>query len=194
MTEFSQACDDEIRGRLTAVLIMVEDLLPTSTTELVVELLDANELGLALEELVEGLAERRARVLPSVIEDLDDLARRMQMDLDVTGQVVPALDDATRSAMDRYLGEVHALLIDAEQYVSSAQIAEAWHLVDHGEAAEGVSALGWVIAEDRVPVDPAVVAGIRRLSEGLVDPRTCRPTWTDGHHGLGRVHGERPSD
>ena len=170
MTEFSQAYYDEIRGRLIAVLIMVEDLLPPSTTELVVELLDANELGLALEEMVEVLAERRTRVSPSVIADLDGLARHMQMDLDVTGQVVPALDDATRSAMDRYLGEVHALLIDAEQYVSSAQIAEAWHLVDHGEAAEGVCALGWVISEDRVPVDPAVVAGIRRLSEGLVDP------------------------
>ena len=73
------------------------------------------------------------------------------------------------SALEDYQGRVEGLLIEAEDYLSSSQIREPWNLVKHGEPAEGLAMLAWVISEGRIPVDRHIIEGIRSMTEGLVE-------------------------
>lgn len=92
--------DDDLRGRLMAVLIQVEGELSARTRDFVTEELDHNELGLALDAMVEELAERRSPVDRAVVADLQELARRMEMAVDVVRMLPPVgeVDAATRPA------------------------------------------------------------------------------------------------
>ena len=83
MVAYSQSYYDEIRGKLHAVLFVVADQLPRMTVDFVAEELDANEIGLALETIVEGLAATSAPVPRHIVDDLAELADRMQMDYGV---------------------------------------------------------------------------------------------------------------
>lgn len=79
------------------------------------------------------------------------------------------------SKLDEYLGKVQGLLISAEASFSVDQLAEPWHLVQHGEPAEGLTSLAWVIRNDSVKVDAHIIDGIRELTEGMVDPDELPP-------------------
>jgi hypothetical protein len=80
---FSREYYQEIEDGLRAVLAGVADLLPVDTVAFVDDMLDHNELGIALEVMVEALVESRAAVRKDLVGDLSDLARTMQLDLDV---------------------------------------------------------------------------------------------------------------
>ncbi len=58
---YSAASYQELRDRIEAVLISTTQSLRADTVTFVVELLEANELGVALETIVEELAEAEAR-------------------------------------------------------------------------------------------------------------------------------------
>lgn len=83
MSQTSQSYYDEIRGRIMAVFIDVADLLPSSTRDFVTEELDANELGVALQAIVEVLAEVGGVVTEGSVAEMEALAKTMGMELDV---------------------------------------------------------------------------------------------------------------
>jgi hypothetical protein len=89
---FSHEYYQEIEDRLRAVLAGVADLLPVTTAAFVGDLLDHNELGLALEVMVDVLVESRATVRKDLVADLSDLARTMEMDLDVVAALTRSPD------------------------------------------------------------------------------------------------------
>ncbi len=76
----SDAAHDDIRGRVQGMLITVADQLPAVTVGLVDELLDANELGVAVEMLSEMLVESNARLSPDDIATFNSLVDYMKLD------------------------------------------------------------------------------------------------------------------
>jgi hypothetical protein len=72
------------------------------------------------------------------------------------------------SALDDYRGRVQATLWSAAGWVSKEGIEEAQHLVDHGEPAEGMRTLAWIIVDERTMVPVELIGAIRALSEELV--------------------------
>lgn len=84
------------------------------------------------------------------------------------------------SSLDDYLGRVRATLWLAADYVSAPGLAEAQQLVDHGEPAEGMCVLAWVIVSEDVRVPASLIRDIRSLSEELV-PVEQMPAALDDH-------------
>ena len=82
--------------------------------------------------------------------------------------------DEQRAAMDAYLGRVQALVIE-QDWLSPEEFGEVWHLIDHGEPAEGLHTMAWIIAQRHQRVPARVIADIRRYTEGLVDPADLPP-------------------
>jgi hypothetical protein len=72
--------------------------------------------------------------------------------------------------MEEYLGRVQALVWSLAELLSEDESGRVQHLVDHGEPAEAMRSLAWIIvnANMRVPVE--TIRAIRELSEGLVSP------------------------
>jgi hypothetical protein len=87
------------------------------------------------------------------------------------------------SRLEDYLGRVQATVWSASDYVSAGGLAEAQRLVEHGEPAEGMCVLAWVIVNEDVRVPASLVRDIRALSEGLV-PADDLPAALD-EHGIG---------
>jgi hypothetical protein len=71
---------EDIAGRLRGVLIMVGDRLPQSDRGLIGEFIDHNELGLALEQIADLLAEAATPVRATERADMLALAQDMNMD------------------------------------------------------------------------------------------------------------------
>ncbi len=86
-----------------------------------------------------------------------------------TGRLVDERHEEFVSAVEDYQGRVEALLISSEQYLSPGQMKEPWNLAEHGEPAEGLATLAWVISENHVRVDSWIIEGIRSLTEGIVE-------------------------
>jgi hypothetical protein len=70
---------EEIAGLLHGVLIRLDDRLPGKDVTLIAEFIDANELGLALEQLADALSEDEQPLSPDEREDMLALPERMQM-------------------------------------------------------------------------------------------------------------------
>lgn len=87
------------------------------------------------------------------------------------------------SLLDDYLGRVRATLWLAADHVSASGLVEAQRLVDHGEPAEGMCALAWIIVNEDVQVPAALIRDIRTLSEELVPPEDLPPSLND--HAVG---------
>lgn len=68
-----------------------------------------------------------------------------------------------------YLGRVQAIVWDVSKYVSEAGIRRVQHLVDHGEPAEGMCALAWIIVNEQRRVPANLIRDIRSHAAGLVD-------------------------
>ena len=65
---------EDLQGRLRGLLITVADQLPGVTAQLVGEMIDANEFGVALEILSEVLADSHAAITAGVVKDVAALA------------------------------------------------------------------------------------------------------------------------
>jgi hypothetical protein len=82
--------------------------------------------------------------------------------------------------MEDYLGRVHGLVIAVADDLTHDQYQEVSHLIEHGEPAEGLRSLAWIISEEGLTVDRLIVSGIRSLTEGLIDPEDL-PADLDDH-------------
>jgi hypothetical protein len=82
--------------------------------------------------------------------------------------------------MEEYLGRVRATVWLASDYVSAAGLAEAQRLVDHGEPAEGMCVLAWVIVNEGAQVPTRLIQDIKVLSGELV-PVEELPATLDEH-------------
>jgi hypothetical protein len=81
---------------------------------------------------------------------------------------------------EQYLTRMKGLLDAVSVVLSPEERDEIQHLIDHGEPAEGVRALAWIIVDGDKYVSPHVIAEIRTLSEGLV-PEQYLPPHLDEH-------------
>jgi hypothetical protein len=93
-SSFPDAYYEDIRGRLKAVLFTVAPHISRATFAFVSEELDANELGLSLETLVDALVEVEAPVTRSTVETLVELADRMRIDHGIAAALEPFIVDA----------------------------------------------------------------------------------------------------
>ncbi|MFC6007465.1 MafI family immunity protein [Angustibacter luteus] len=75
-----RACYEEIAGILHGLLIRLDDRLPGKDITLIAEFIDANELGLALEQLADVLSEDEKPLSPEERANILALVDRMQMD------------------------------------------------------------------------------------------------------------------
>jgi hypothetical protein len=73
------------------------------------------------------------------------------------------------SNMDEYSGRVQAIVWRASAYVSNDGIGRVQQLVDHGEPAEGMLSLAWIIVKEGVQVPRDLIQAIREHAAGLVD-------------------------
>jgi len=71
---------EEIAGVLHGLLIRLEDRLPRDQVTLVAEFVDANELGLALEQMADVLSEDEQPLSADERTDMLALVERMAMD------------------------------------------------------------------------------------------------------------------
>ena len=74
------------------------------------------------------------------------------------------------SSQDDYLGSVHGIVIAASDDLTTEEQQEVWHLIDHGEPVEALRTLASIITDEKLVVDRPIVLGIRRLTDGLIDP------------------------
>ena len=63
--------------------------MPADTVTFVIELLDANELGVAEETIVDALAEAQTQIPRSVVVELSEIASAIAMDYDVAEFLAP---------------------------------------------------------------------------------------------------------
>lgn len=85
MAALSSDYYEDINGKLRGVLFQTADTLQPDAVKFLTEMLDANELGLALEMMVEALEEANTPITPDISSTLEALARKMKMDYNVQG-------------------------------------------------------------------------------------------------------------
>jgi len=78
-TEAGRSYYDAIAGRLHGLLIRLDDRLPGKDIRLIAEFIDANELGLALEQMADALSEDEQPLSVDERADILELVGRMQM-------------------------------------------------------------------------------------------------------------------
>ena len=72
------------------------------------------------------------------------------------------------SSLDDYLGHVQATVWSAAGWVSKEGLERVQHLVDHGEPAEGMRSLAWIIVTEKTMVPATLIQAIWQYSEELV--------------------------
>jgi len=70
---------EDVAGRLRGLLVRLEDRLLRKDVTLIAEFVDANELGLALEQMADSLSEDEQPLSADERADLLALVERMQM-------------------------------------------------------------------------------------------------------------------
>lgn len=78
--QVSRAYCEEIAGKLRGLLIRLDDRLPGKDVTLIAEFIDANELGLALEQMADVLSEEEQPLSADERADMLALVDTMQMD------------------------------------------------------------------------------------------------------------------
>lgn len=70
----------------------------------------------------------------------------------------------------RYLGAVRGLVRSFSVRLTPDELSEVTHLVEHGEPAEGLRSLAWILVERNDSIPAGAFAEIAQLVEGLVPP------------------------
>jgi hypothetical protein len=81
--------------------------------------------------------------------------------------------------LDKYLGRVRSLLISVADRLTPLERGEVEHLIEHGEPAEGMRALAWIIVEGRKKVPAETVAALRDLTSGVIKDEHMPPDLDD---------------
>jgi hypothetical protein len=79
MGAYDRAYYEEIAGLLHGLPIRLDDRLPSRDVTLIAEFIDANELGLALEQMADVLCEEDQPLTAAERADMLALVERMQM-------------------------------------------------------------------------------------------------------------------
>ena len=79
------------------------------------------------------------------------------------------------SQVDDYLGRVRGLRIILGDLLPPDAFINVDSLIEHGEPAEGLCQLAWVLNNNSVAVPPWAAAALRELTEGLVDAEFMPP-------------------
>lgn len=80
---------------------------------------------------------------------------------------------------EEYLGRVRATAWHAADYLPSERLEEVHRLIDHGEPAEGLCSLAWVIVGERIQVPVSIVDAIYECTAGLIDDEFMPPDLRD---------------
>lgn len=83
------------------------------------------------------------------------------------------------SELEAYVGRVRGLLIELSDRLTTEQCDEVEHLISHGEPAEGMRTLAWILVETGRKVPADVVARLREFASDLV-PEEDMPPGLDG--------------
>lgn len=70
---------------------------------------------------------------------------------------------------EEYIGRVRATARRAAEYLPAAGLDEVQQFIDHGEPAEGLCSLAWLIVKQQVQVPSDVIDAIYEYTAGLVD-------------------------
>ena len=71
---------------------------------------------------------------------------------------------------EEYYAKCRALMADLDGTLTPEETAEVFHLIDHGEPAEGLRTLAWIIVEEGKQVPASVIVKLRELVDGPIDP------------------------
>ena len=74
----------------------------------------------------------------------------------------------SRDQQLQYLQKIETLLKDLGMDLTAAEIGEVRHLIDHGEPAEGLRALAFILEENGTPAPPGIRHRIMELTDGLI--------------------------
>jgi methylaspartate ammonia-lyase len=85
--KFDAGHHEELQGKIRGVLIDVAHLLTDSQAGLIDEFIDANELGLALEDLSEALFDAGAKLSPGVVDRIAGLSHEMGLEAEVANRL-----------------------------------------------------------------------------------------------------------
>ncbi len=77
--QMDRAYYEEIAGHLHGLLARLDDRLAGKDVTLIAEFIDANELGLALEQMADALSEDEQSLAPDERADMLALVERMEM-------------------------------------------------------------------------------------------------------------------
>jgi hypothetical protein len=80
---------------------------------------------------------------------------------------------------EEYLGHVRATAWHAADYLPAERMEEVHRLIDHGEPAEGLSSLAWVIVDERIQVPVSIVDAIYEYTAKLIDDEFMPPDLRD---------------
>jgi hypothetical protein len=72
------------------------------------------------------------------------------------------------SSLEDYLSRVQSLVWELAGSLSADERQEVQRLVDHGEPAEGLRSLAWIIVDGDKMVPATVIRAIREPSAGIV--------------------------
>ena len=78
---------------------------------------------------------------------------------------------------EEYLAKVKQLIATIGEQLTSDEIAEVDHLVNHGEPAEGLRTLAWIIHDGKKSVSPDLVNAIFELTEGQIEEDHLPPNF-----------------
>jgi hypothetical protein len=92
----------------------------------------------------------------------------------------PTSQSPTMSDLEDYLGRVRGLLISLANRLTPGEQKEVEHLIDHGEPAEAMRDLAWLIVEENKMVPAATIVALRALTSGLIEEKDM-PTDLENH-------------
>ncbi len=70
---------------------------------------------------------------------------------------------------ENYLLRVREFLTSLSVVLTAEEQSEVWHLIDHGEPAEGLRTLAWIVVDGEKRLLRSEINSIRELTSGLVD-------------------------
>lgn len=75
----------------------------------------------------------------------------------------------SHEAQLEYLRKIDSVLLALCEQLGADEVAEVRHLIEHGEPAEGLCTLAWIIHKNQTPVSTDMRRTIAELASGLVE-------------------------
>jgi hypothetical protein len=73
--------------------------------------------------------------------------------------------------LEDYLGRVRSLLISLANRLTPGEQKNVEHLIEHGEPAEAMRDLAWIIVEGNKMVPAETIVALRALTSGLIEEK-----------------------